>query len=150
MPRTVSMSIVSSGCTVLHVGCIDGDATGSFLWCIVNLLILLKLGPTTLCQNLEPEGKKRLKGTYTPNNSLHPISRVRQTTSGKQGCFQFLSLPCFSPTQTRRTSSNSATLKLPPIYTYFLSPDNQNAILPRRNVPPALLLVIAAVRVVLP
>lgn len=48
MTRAVCVGIVAGGSAILHMGCIDGDTTGSLLWSIVNFLVLLILGPTSL------------------------------------------------------------------------------------------------------
>ena len=48
MTGAVSVGIVAGGCAILHMSRIDCDTSGSLLWGVVNLFVLLKLGPTSL------------------------------------------------------------------------------------------------------
>lgn len=47
MTGAVSVGIVAGGCAILHMSRIDCDTSGSLLWGVVNLFVLLKHGQGT-------------------------------------------------------------------------------------------------------
>lgn len=52
------MSVMSVLRLVLDVGGVDGNTTGLFLGCLVNLGVVSELGTSSLCQHFGNGGRK--------------------------------------------------------------------------------------------